>query len=206
MKGEFVKLWRKMGVKGNPEEAFDFLNRLYSNPNRYYHNLNHIKSCLDELNYAKEEGIGKNLNAVEFATWYHDAIYDTKSKKNEEESALLAYHTCQEAELPLIFAQNVHDLVLVTKHNTTPKNIDEEIITDIDLAIFGKPLREFEKYEEGIRKEYLWVPKDKFKEGRSKILQGFLDRPTIYCTSFFRERYEKQARINLKNSIEKLMS
>jgi predicted metal-dependent HD superfamily phosphohydrolase len=36
------------------------------------------------------------------------------------------------------------------------------------------------------------------------VLQGFLDRPRIYGTDFFVQRFEAQARSNLSNALKAL--
>ena len=63
---------------------------------------------------------------------------------------------------------------------------------------------EFDEYEQNIRREYSWVPEDQFRQGRSAILQMFLDRDSIYLTDFFKGKYESQARENLQRSIDAL--
>lgn len=136
--------------------------------------------------------------------WFHDAIYDTKSKNNEKESAELSYRILKDSGLKDCFGKKVYGLILATKHQTMPKEIDAQAIVDIDLSILGKPTEEFEEYEKNIRKEYWWVSKKKFKAGRNSILKTFLSRPNIYSTDFFRNKYENQARINLERTLAKL--
>jgi predicted metal-dependent HD superfamily phosphohydrolase len=70
--------------------------------------------------------------------------------------------------------------------------------------VLGKPEKEFDAYEVGIRKEYDWVPLADFCTGRSKILQSFINRPSIYLTEIFRDKYESAARKNLERSIKRL--
>jgi len=125
-------------------------------------------------------------------------------KEVKKKSAQLAYIVSIIAHLSPSFAQDVHDLILVSKHNVLPNTIDEKVFTDIDLSILGRLQPEFDEYETNIRKEYAWVPEEQFKEGRKAILQMFLDRNAIYSTDFFREKYETQARDNLQRSIKEL--
>ena len=89
------------------------------------------------------------------------------------------------------------DLILATKHNR-PVSGDAALLVDIDLAILGKPADEFDRYDAAIRQEYAWVSEEAYRAGRSKVLQSFLDRTTIYQTEFFRNLYEAQARTNLQ--------
>jgi len=176
--------------------------KLYNNPNRFHHNLKHILDCLNEFNLVKE--LTENPKALKNAIWYHDAIYDTHAKDNEEQSAKLAYNFCIEKNQSIKFANRVSNLILATKHSVLPKNIDEKIIVDIDLSILGKSPEEFAEYEKNIRKEYSWVFEQEFKQGRKTILESFLKRPSIYSTEQFQNKYETQAQENLKQSIIRL--
>jgi predicted metal-dependent HD superfamily phosphohydrolase len=75
---------------------------------------------------------------------------------------------------------------------------------DVDLSILGSPLVRYEEYERQIRAEYSHVPPKIFESKRAGILQGFLDRPRIFNTQVFFERYEQPARVNLARAIARL--
>lgn len=141
---------------------------------------------------------------MELALWYHDAIYDTRAKDNEEKSTALARTMIRNALLPGAFEQFVADCIMATKHATIPADPDVRFLVDIDLASLGKSKDEFEKDARRIRKEYEWVPEDMFAAGRSTVLQSFLNRPNIYATQFFRDKYEAQARQNITRSLAQL--
>ncbi len=205
MKKRFIELWEKMGASQNPEEEFERVVKLYKNPKRFYHTLNgHIKNCLIEFDFIKSSI--KNPLQIEFSIWYHDVIYDTHSKTNEEDSSNLAYKVCIENNLAKNFSKKISKLILFTKHNLEPKDGDTKILLDIDLSRLGKPFEEFNKDSENIRKEYSWVLEKEYKEDRIKVLKSFLERKNIYYNNFFREKYESQARQNLEKSIEILSS
>lgn len=198
--GKARKHWAAlMSMLGNPKgsEAVlkDLLTR-YSEPQRAYHNLEHIVAMLDELEYLKESD-----PAVALGIWFHDAVYDPKTKENEERSAQLAKDTIGQIGLPDSLGEQVGDLIIATKHAAIPTERAAQILVDLDLMILGKPEKVFDAYEVGIRKEYDWVPQSDFSAGRSKILQSFLDRSSIYSTQLFRDKYESAARKNLVRSI-----
>jgi predicted metal-dependent HD superfamily phosphohydrolase len=191
-----------MSTLGNPKGSETVLKDLlarYNEPHRGYHNLTHIVAMLDEL-----ELVGENDSAVALAIWFHDAVYDPKAKDNEEQSAQLAKDWIKQIGLPDLLGEQVNDLVMDTKHTAVPVNRAAQILVDIDLMVLGKPEKEFDAYEVRIRKEYEWVPQPDFCAGRSKILQSFLDRPSIYSTKLFRDKYESVARKNLERSVEQL--
>ena len=82
--------------------------------------------------------------------------------------------------------------------------MDQKLIVDLDLAILGKSAEEFDAYEANIRKEYNDIPEDQFRKGRSDILETFLNKPAIYYTDYFMNKYQLTAVVNLRRSIGRL--
>ena len=200
-----------MSALGNPKESekvFADLVTRYSEVHRGYHTPSHIVAMLDDLETAKPTETG-SWEYVAFATWFHDAVYDPLRGDNEERSAMLAKAATERLGLPKPgpmedrrpFGDVVSDLIMVTKHTVRPETELGKLIVDLDLANFGKSLKEFEAVGAGIRKEYCFVPEDKFRAGRAKILSGFLNRRPLYLTEFFRNKYQKSARKNLRHAI-----
>lgn len=208
--GKARKHWAAlMSALGNPKESETVLKEIlkrYGEPHRGYHNLVHIVSMLDELETRRNELAGERGVdlSITFAIWFHDAIYDPKAKDNEEQSARLAKDMIKQMSLPDSLGEQVDALIMATKHTAVPTDGAAQILVDLDLMILGKPEQEFDAYETGIREEYQWVPEPDFRKGRSAILQSFLDRPSIYSTEMFRNKYELVARKNLERSIGKL--
>ena len=93
---------------------------------------------------------------------------------------------------------------MATKHSESPTDPDVQLLVDIDLSILGQSEEKFDEYELQVRKEYEWVSEGAFVTGRSAILKSFLNRPTIYSTQFFRNKYEAQARRNIDRSLSRL--
>ncbi len=197
----FRELWKEIGANGSYEKVFYEILKKYSEPQRHYHNLNHVIECLQLLEHFKR--CADNLTLIETAIWFHDIEYDPRRTDNEEKSAEYAAETLRKYGVDEIFIEKTRSMIMATKHHQALDR-DTIILLDIDLAILGKPEEEFNLYEEQIREEYNWVPVEKYREGRSKILQGFLSRNPIYQTRCIRERYEKQARKNLEESINGL--
>src|SRR5262249_18069786 len=99
---------------------------------------------------------------------------------------------------------SVRELVLITKTHNPDAHIDAPLLVDIDLSILGQPEKRFWEYELQIRQEYSWVPEEVFHAKRSEILERFLSRNRIYATEWFFQKYEEQARANLKSSLARL--
>ncbi|OGE09305.1 hypothetical protein A3A60_04260, partial [Candidatus Curtissbacteria bacterium RIFCSPLOWO2_01_FULL_42_26] len=200
----------RLHAQGNPPELFEDLWARHSEKDRLYHNVAHIKMCLNELDLARH--LADDPDAIEFALWFHDAVYNSNKQDqslpddDESESAGLAQEVItQLLVLPQEFAQKVGSLILATKHSETPKDIDHQLMVDIDLAILGRSIRLYDIYEQNVHTEYGWVPQEQFTAARIRILKSFLDdRDSIYSTKFFFDRYEEQAEFNLNRSIQQL--
>ena len=198
----WTALWHRLGAKSGAESVHRQLIDAYSEAHRAYHTLDHLRDCLAQFDAARL--FAAHPDEVETGLWFHDAIYDTRSADNEERSARWAQEALRDAGAPEEVAVRVSDLVLATRHKVIPSGTDAGLLIDVDLSILGRAPEEFEKYERQIRQEYEWVPAPAYRQARANILQGFLEREFIYQTEFFRERYESQARENLKRSIRQL--
>ena len=198
----WLALWRRIGAKGDGDSVYEELLAVYAEPGRTYHTLTHIEHCLTE--FASVAETATDPDAIEFALWFHDAVYDTRGKDSEERSAEFARRVLRSASVSDGFGEVVTGLILATKHAAPPITASEQILVDIDLSILGQDRRRFDEYERQIRVEYSWVPEDAFVKGRSAVLTSFLARPRIYSTERFYGKYEKSARENLARSISQL--
>ena len=77
-------------------------------------------------------------------------------------------------------------------------------MVDMDLSILGASVDVYTQFERNVRQEYKRVPYFLYRKKRKEILQSFLAREAIYYTDFFRDKWEKPARRNLRSAIEGL--
>ena len=200
--------WRALaGRHGLGDEAADrWLNLLtldYSGPGRHYHNLHHVAEMLRLLGHFESDAA--DYTAVRFAAWFHDAVYDTRSGTNEEESAALAVRALEELRVPSPSITLTRQFILATKrHGAEGGPPDLGLFLDADLSILGAPEETYLAYSEAIREEYAWVPEAAYREGRLKVLTNFLRRERLYYTEPLAERFEARARRNLSNEIRVL--
>jgi predicted metal-dependent HD superfamily phosphohydrolase len=194
--------WRRVFRARDHDGVLFELVSAYSAPDRHYHNVAHVGDCLRKADEAR--AFLTDFRAVAAALFFHDAVYDPTRSDNEERSADLAERHLRAMGLPDPFIATVRDLILDTRHVTSPTTGDGRYVVDIDLSILGAPPAEFDAYERAIRREYAHVPDDAFRAGRSRILHSILDRPRIYGTDFFRDLYEAPARANLTRSLSAL--
>lgn len=190
---------RCLGGTGDISMIYHQLVEAYSQPHRAYHTPAHIQDCLKQLDDARETAA--RSNEVEAALWFHDAIYDPQAKDNEERSAAWARQALIEVGVGSEVAERIAAMILLTRHDREPNTPDSALLLDIDLSILGQPWDVFALYERNIRVEYSWVSEERYQTARSAILEGFLQRPTIYRTRFFQVRLETQAKANLARSI-----
>ncbi len=203
--GKFLEMWFALHLdnpKVDPYRIKANLDVIYSSAGRYYHNATHINDGLVELDSVRD--LTAKPEEVEVAWYFHDVVYDSKAKDNEEKSAELARKVLADSGVNLERISRVGNLVLATKHLIVPTKRDAQVLVDIDLSILGKSGEVFDEYESNIRKEYSWVPEDQFRAGRKAVLRAFSKRPILYSTEFFRDKYEDKARENLARSINQL--
>jgi predicted metal-dependent HD superfamily phosphohydrolase len=195
-------MWARLGVAAPDTRVFEELVACYSEPQRRYHTIQHLDECFSKLEELRSEA--KHPDEVEFALWFHDAIYDTRRQDNEAKSAAWARATASAANLPAAVGDRIHSLIMGTRHDAQPQEPDEKVIIDVDLSILGASAERFDEYESQVREEYSWVPATLFRSKRRELLKGFLMRPSIFNTRKFVEAYEAQARANLERSIKRL--
>jgi predicted metal-dependent HD superfamily phosphohydrolase len=179
---------------------FDIISS-YSHPSRYYHNLIHIHSVLNKVEFLKT--YIQDLPAVKFAAWFHDFIYDTHAQDNEEKSAEYASIFLENLGITQEIIFQVKNLILCTK-NHQAYNIDSQVLLDADLSILSADPVEYQKYSQAIRQEYAWVSDTDYITGRRQVLEKFLQRPAIYSTPLMLESYEELARLNITEELKLL--
>lgn len=198
----WLRCFSALSLQEPAEAQFTDVIHRYAEPHRAYHTAQHLEECFQAFERAHR--LGQSPGAVGIALFYHDAIYDTHARDNEEKSAALARQVLAGVGAESSLLQSVTDLILVTRHAAMPETADQKLVVDIDLSILGVARDRFDEYERQVRQEYSWVEEAIFRSVRSRILQDFLARPTIYSTATFRDRLERPAHENLQRSIAAL--
>jgi predicted metal-dependent HD superfamily phosphohydrolase len=148
----------------------------------------------------------EDFDTLLFSIWYHDIIYKSTKKDNEEKSAFFAQKRLKSLNLEGKRIENVQNLIISTKKHQIilDQNEDNAYLLDFDLSILGTDWKTYEMYTKQIRKEYKIYPDFMYKPGRKKVLLHFLERETLYFTKAIRNELENQARENLNKEIELL--
>jgi pantetheine-phosphate adenylyltransferase len=175
----------------------------YFHAGRYYHDWRHVCAIANGLGEIRAELA--DPAAVELAIWFHDLVYDPRASDNEERSAAAAERALDRLGVPRPFVDAVARLVMATKHDgRAPDGSDAAHLIDLDLAVLGGAPAEFDRYEAGIRAEYAHVSDADYAVGRAAVLTRFLDRPAIFTTATYGDRYEAAARRQLRTAIDRL--
>lgn len=202
LRDRFVALMRRLGATGDPSPLADAILTAWMEPARRYHGIAHLRDCLVQLEESSDSPTERDL--VEAALWFHDAIYDPRAADNEERSADWARRALDGLGIPPAAGGEVARLVRLTRHDRPPDDPAGRLICDIDLSILGRSPPEFDEYDRLIQAEYAWVPVTAYREGRRRVLTGFLRRRPLYLTEQFRRRYETAAHANLERALTAL--
>lgn len=139
----------------------------YEESHRFYHTLSHLDHV---LNYLEKKG---QLNDDLFLTAvYHDAVYDPKSKDNEEKSAELFVKHAQQNGSSNDRINAVRQYILDTKTYKASSEKSQQFI-DADLDILQQPLGKLIEHEKQIFKEYQFVDYRLYQARRIEVLRSF---------------------------------
>jgi predicted metal-dependent HD superfamily phosphohydrolase len=204
MQAGWVQLLARYGVE--PAAAYPVFDRLvaaYSEPHRFYHTLEHVHEVLRVAGRLADTAT--DPAAVQLAAWFHDAVYDSRAIDNESRSAALASELLAPLGAPASVLTHVEAMIRATAHaGAADVDPDTAVLLDADLAILSAEERRYARYSADVRREYAWVDDATYRIGRTRVLQGFLDRPRIYRTERMFAAAEDAARRNIGAEIERL--
>lgn len=204
LQGSWVRLLVRFDV--SPAEAYPLFDRLvaaYSESHRHYHTIEHLTDMFRVI--VKLSDQLRDPAPVYLAAWYHDAIYLPLSRENEVQSAIWARTELEAIGIPQETIAEVQRLIRCTDHREG-HSIDESaaVLLDADLAILGAEQKRYQRYSAAIRREYEVVSDLDYRQGRSTVLQKFLESTRIYRTERMFAVGEGMARENLRREWEVL--
>ena len=140
-----------LGLTAAPEIGKKVIHA-YRRLGRHYHTLGHLDACLREFDTARD--LAQRPAEVELGLWFHDAVYRTYSKDNEERSADWARRFLADHGGGGDVIARVVELILATKHAAEPVGADAKLLVDVDLSILGQPTDIYAQFERDVRREY----------------------------------------------------
>jgi predicted metal-dependent HD superfamily phosphohydrolase len=185
------------------EELCDRLADRYREPHRRYHDLRHLQEVLqtvDDLADAADD-----VEAVRWAAWFHDAVYDVHRDDNEERSAQLAEQDLAALGLDRDTVAEVSRLVRLTAtHQPEDDDANGAVLCDADLRILAADPWRHAEYVADVRAEYAHVPDPEFRAGRAAVLRGLMSSGRLFRTERAYTRWEERARANLAAELRRL--
>lgn len=210
-----MRAWESL-MPGHTALGEDLLER-YEQPHRKYHTSVHLSEMLTALKTLYKRHHTATPRAVLLAAWFHDAVYDANPGEDEAASADLA----RTALTPLASTGSLtnrevtaiaHLIELTASHQLADgieeytsgalTRADAAFFLDADLAILAADSPRYTRYVAGVRAEYAHYTPDAFTRGRAAILQGFLNRTTIYASDTAHLLWDAPARLNLRTELE----
>lgn len=208
-----------------------FLNQCYTEPGRYYHDINHIKYLVSRLNTYFIDAVltpykSNKITQEQYkftynvcveareAIWWHDSWYSIWSEPgmNESESAKTFndfVNTGGIIGMNEPSRSRIEKAILATADHLFDQELtDDDIVTklmlDVDMCGFAKNYDSVRYDSENVLKELL--PKGysdiQLLNGRIGFLEQLQKRKRIFYTDYFFDKCEKDARTNIAKSIE----
>lgn len=175
----------------------------YESPKRHYHNAQHLEALF--LWIDKYQAELQDIELVQWAIWYHDIIYRSRRRDNEEQSAIFAQARMAKVGFSQKKIATVMAYIRATaQHLSVEANGDLAYFLDFDLAILGTSRSVYEKYTVAVRKEYAQVPGFLYRRGRKKVLHYFLASDRLYRTKELHDLLEERAVGNLQWELKTL--
>ncbi len=172
----------------------------YSEPQRFYHTLDHIKHCLSLFNKIRSEV--ENPEALELAIWYHDVVYTPGAKDNEQLSAD-QFMVTSNGVFDDALRDTIYRHIMATVHDGSEvKDTDTQYMLDIDLSSFGQAWPEFIRDSDNLRLEKKGQPDDEFYKNQAAFQDKLFGQPRIFKSDYFYDKLETQARQNRSDYLE----
>lgn len=194
---------RPLAACGYPPARIAAVLRRYQEPQRRYHDLNHVAEMLEAVC-----AFGLTLRPAQaLAVVFHDAVYVPGAARgaNEALSAQLL-RVCAEGVDAALIEQACRIVLDSTRHVASCD--DASLVLDLDLLRLGAPAADFDRHSLALYAEQrLLLPADdalawrSFRQRRVAFFEMLLARSAIYLLPALRARYEQAARANLRRAI-----
>lgn len=147
------------------------LEEAWNEPRRKYHNMDHLKQILVDLEKKRRFVIPIHWESLVLAAFYHDAVYVPGYKDNEDKSMQIFFRTFVGDPF---MAKKIGEMIETTKFRKKPKDPLLKIFWDADNAGFTGSYEKFFEVENKIRAEFSHLPHESYKKGRIAFLKSCL--------------------------------
>jgi len=190
----------------------------YNAPHRFYHAFSHVEEVLTHWCMIDQVGLWAKREETFGALVFHDLFYELSwtPGDSEEISARVARMILSDCGKPLppdhpavdvgydpLDIAYVERLIKLTAKigRLTPADVtsEEALFLDCDQAILAADEEAYQTHLDDLEQEYVPVKGSSyFKARRLGYIFKMLERPTIFLSDLFRQRFEAQARANLE--------
>jgi predicted metal-dependent HD superfamily phosphohydrolase len=149
------------------------LEEAWNEPRRKYHNMDHLRQILQDLEKKRSFVIPIHWEALVLAAFFHDAVYIPGQQNNEEKSLELFIRCYQGKDWHM--AKKIGQMIEVTKYRKRPVDPLLKLFWDADNAMFFKAdIKGLIENEHKIRSEFNFVSKEEYKKKRISFLKTCL--------------------------------
>ena len=181
--------------------CFEEVEKQYTHASRYYHTLGHVN---DLFTHIKKAGVSDvETTILAHVALFHDVIYNSVSKENEIKSAQFAQLWLEKLNVKRSLREQIEIIILATATHISDDSL-AQLFLDMDLSILGASPEKYTDYYKAVRKEYKNIPLFLYKRGRKRFLLETLAKSFIFYTQKYRKLYEKQARVNMQEELDRL--
>jgi predicted metal-dependent HD superfamily phosphohydrolase len=194
-----LQRWRDLAGEG-ADALGEALIRAWDEPQRVYHDQSHLTWLLDEAD--RRAALIRDRAFVDYAIWFHDAVYEPGRPDNETLSADWARTSL--ANQPDL-AMRVARVIKMTKdHAHGEAEGDAALFLDMDIAILGAPWEMYCAYASGIRREYPHIVDSAFAGGRGAFLEKQLQHARTFRTEIYQSELGETACANMRWELEEM--
>lgn len=169
----------------------------YSQPQRRYHNLEHINYLLTALISVPQPSAQLLMAAL-----YHFFVYDPLRDDNEQKSAEYLRNKLTAARVNTNFIDQVVAIMLapIKSVDMAYASKDAQYLADANMAIYGESPDVYQRYTAAIREEFANVADFNWYRQRIRFLLPLLQSTRIFHSDEF-SRLEKHARNNIATEL-----
>ena len=146
----------------------------WDKPYRFYHtSKNHMFPMIYHIMFNYSHIDSDMLEALIIATYFHDIVYNPKSKTNEEDSIKFMYNHCDKPQNPLL--KIVENLIIKTKTHKPTCELSK-MFCKADFSILQEsPIENLIYLEKQVFNEYGFVNWEIYQKKRIDLLKRFLN-------------------------------
>jgi predicted metal-dependent HD superfamily phosphohydrolase len=184
------------------------LQRRYAEPHRAWHRWPRVAEMLD-----RAEDVAAAIAdrpAFILAVLFHRAVFDRRMADSAAQSVALMRQLVP--GMPRARLARAEALIQALARQDLPETRDPSLrgdaglMLDMDRAVLGAPVAEFDAHEAAFRSEFTHLGDDAYAAGRSGALQMLLWRDRIYFTDRYYLEHERAARRNIGRLLKRLLA